>query len=53
MIGLSVRSVPVGLDSSSVPVGLQIVGRPRGEEGVLALAAEVQRRRWVGRPALL
>jgi Asp-tRNA(Asn)/Glu-tRNA(Gln) amidotransferase A subunit family amidase len=26
-----------------LPVGLQIVGRPQGEESVLALAAEVQR----------
>jgi Asp-tRNA(Asn)/Glu-tRNA(Gln) amidotransferase A subunit family amidase len=36
-----------------MPVGLQIVGRPFGEEGVLALAAEVQRRHPIGKPALL
>jgi len=34
-------------------VGLQIVGRQCGEEGTLALAAEVQKRRPIGRPPLL
>jgi amidase len=50
MTGLPVGSVPCGLDPAGMPVGLQIVGRPRGEEGVLALAAEVQRLRPIGRP---
>jgi Asp-tRNA(Asn)/Glu-tRNA(Gln) amidotransferase A subunit family amidase len=31
-----------GLDSERLPVGLQIVGRPFGEEAVLALAAKIQ-----------
>ena len=42
MTGLPVASVPCGL-ADGLPVGLQIVGRPQGEESVLALAAEVQR----------
>ena len=43
LTGLPVASVPCGLDESGLPVGLQIVGRPFGEEAVLALAAAVQR----------
>jgi amidase len=43
LTGLPVASVPCGLDPNGYPVGLQIVGRPRDEEGVLALAAIVQR----------
>jgi amidase len=42
MAGLPIASVPCGLDSARMPVGLQIVGRPLGEEDVLALAARVQ-----------
>lgn len=44
--GLPIASVPCGLDhdDKGMPVGLQIVGRPQGEEAVLALAAEVQKR---------
>jgi Asp-tRNA(Asn)/Glu-tRNA(Gln) amidotransferase A subunit family amidase len=41
--------VPCGL-SAGMPVGLQIVGRPQGEEGVLALAGEVQRLSPIGLP---
>jgi Asp-tRNA(Asn)/Glu-tRNA(Gln) amidotransferase A subunit family amidase len=33
-----------------MPVGLQIVGRPQGEEGVLALAAVVQEMQPIGLP---
>ncbi|HUE85416.1 MAG TPA: amidase [Vicinamibacterales bacterium] len=44
LTALPVASVPAGLDESRLPVGLQIVGRPMGEEAVLALAAAVQRR---------
>ena len=50
MTGLPVASVPCGL-ADGLPVGLQIVGRPLGEESVLALAAEVQRARPIGSPA--
>jgi amidase len=45
LTGLPVASVPCGLDAGGLPVGLQIVGRPQGEEAVLALAAAVQRQR--------
>jgi Asp-tRNA(Asn)/Glu-tRNA(Gln) amidotransferase A subunit family amidase len=65
MTGLPVASVPCGKTTPGVvsvagqetapgvllPVGLQIVGRPQGEESVLALAAEVQRLCPIGLPA--
>ena len=41
--GLPVASVPCGLDPGGMPVGLQLVGRPEGEEAVLALAAQLER----------
>jgi amidase len=44
MTALPVASVPCGLDADGLPVGLQIAGQPAGEEAVLALAAEIQRR---------
>jgi amidase len=42
LTGLPVASVPCGRDGGGMPVGLQIVGRPEGEEAVLALAAVFQ-----------
>ncbi|HEX2091983.1 MAG TPA: amidase family protein [Longimicrobiaceae bacterium] len=51
MTGLPVASVPCGLDRDGMPVGMQVVGRPRGEEGALAVAAVVQRVREVGLPS--
>jgi len=45
LTGLPVASVPAGLDSTGMPVGLQIAGKQFGEEGVLALAAAVQKLR--------
>jgi amidase len=42
LTGLPVGSVPCGLDQDGMPVGLQVVGRPEGEETVLALMAAVQ-----------
>jgi len=53
LTGLPVASVPCGLDPSGLPVGLQIVGKQFGEEGVLALAAQIQTRHPIGRPPLL
>jgi amidase len=50
LTGLPVASVPCGLDAEGLPVGLQIVGPPRGEENVLALAAAVQTARPIGHP---
>ena len=43
LTGLPVASVPAGLDDGGLPVGLQIAGRMRDEEGVLALAAAIQK----------
>ena len=52
LTGLPVASVPCGLDRDRLPVGLQIVGKPQGEEAVLALASQIQRRHPLGRPTL-
>ncbi len=48
--GLPVASVPCGLDSGGLPVGLQIIGPPRGEEAVLALAGRVEALHPIGHP---
>lgn len=52
LTGLPVASVPCGLDPSGMPVGLQIVGRPEGEEAVLALASLVEQLLPIAPPAL-
>jgi amidase len=53
LTGLPVGAVPCGLDSEGLPVGLQIVGRPFGEEAVLALAATVQEACPIGLPPMV
>jgi len=53
LTGLPVGSVPCGLDSGEMPVGLQVVGRPQGEEAVLALMAAVQAANPIGAPAMV
>jgi amidase len=53
LTGLPVVAVPCGLDSEGLPVGLQIVGRPFGEEAVLAVAAKVQEAFPIGLPSLM
>jgi amidase len=53
LTGLPVAAVPCGLDGEGLPVGLQIVGRPFGEEAVLALAARVQEVFPIGLPPLV
>ena len=53
LTGLPVASVPCGLDRDGMPVGMQIVGRPLGEEAVLALAARLERANPIGRPPML
>jgi len=40
--GLPAMSVPVGLGPRNMPVGLQLVGKPRGEAGLLAAARFVE-----------
>lgn len=52
LAALPVASVPAGLDPDGLPVGLQVVGPPRAEEAVLALAAAIQTIRPVGPPDL-
>ncbi len=52
LTGLPVASVPCGLDNDNLPVGMQIVGRPMGEEMVLALARQVQDFNPIGFPSL-
>jgi amidase len=51
LTGLPVASVPGGRDEEGLPVGLQIVGRPEGEEAVLALAGLVQQTTPIGLPS--
>jgi amidase len=50
LTGLPVACVPAGLDSNGMPVGLQIAGKQFGEEGVLALAAQLQKLRPIAVP---
>jgi amidase len=52
LTGLPVGAVPCGLDREGLPVGLQIVGRPLGEEAVLALAGKVQEICPIGLPPI-
>jgi amidase len=52
LTGLPVGSVPCGLDSGRMPVGLQVVGKPEGEEAVLALMGAVQSANSVGVPPI-
>jgi amidase len=53
LTGLPVASVPAGLDANGLPVGLQIVGKQFGEEGVLAVAAAIQKLRPIVRSVRL
>ncbi len=50
LTALPVASVPCGLDGEGLPVGLQMIGKPAGEEAVLALAAVIQRMHPMGMP---
>jgi len=50
LTGLPVACVPAGLDSNRLPVGLQVAGKQFGEEGVLALAAQIQKLRPLRQP---
>jgi aspartyl-tRNA(Asn)/glutamyl-tRNA(Gln) amidotransferase subunit A len=51
LAGIPVVTVPV-IEPGALPLGVQLIGRPRGENVLLALAAELERRGVVGaRPA--
>ena len=52
LTGLPVGAAPCGFDAAGMPVGLQIVGRPFGEEQVLALMRGVQDLNPTARPSL-
>jgi amidase len=52
LTGLPIASVPCGLDANGLPVGIQIVGKPFGEELVLAMARHVEQLCPIGRPSL-
>ena len=43
-------SLPLGVDEAGLPIGVQLVGPPRGEAVILALAAQLEEARpWRGR----
>ncbi|MCB9797305.1 MAG: amidase [Alphaproteobacteria bacterium] len=44
LTGCPAMSVPVGLDARGMPVGVQLIGPPRGEARLLAVAAAVESR---------
>jgi aspartyl-tRNA(Asn)/glutamyl-tRNA(Gln) amidotransferase subunit A len=43
LAGLPAISVPAGLDAGGLPLGLQVIGRAFDEEGVLTVAAALER----------
>jgi aspartyl-tRNA(Asn)/glutamyl-tRNA(Gln) amidotransferase subunit A len=42
-LGLCAVTIPIGLDAATMPVGLQLIGAPRHEERVLALAQTIEK----------
>jgi amidase len=50
LTGLPVAAVPAGRDRAGLPVGLQVVGRPRADGEVLAVAGAVTRLAPIGPP---
>lgn len=40
--GQPVINIPTGLDSQGLPVGVQIVGKPKAEATIIALAAQIE-----------
>jgi amidase len=40
--GLPAISVPVGFSASGLPMGMQLIGRPRGDLGLLRLARDYE-----------
>lgn len=53
LLGNPAMVVPVGRSPEGLPIGVQVVGRPYGEEEVLAVAAEIERGRpWQAPPLI-
>lgn len=42
-LGLCALTLPVGFDAAGMPVGLQLIGAPRSEARLLALARAFER----------
>jgi amidase len=42
MIGLPAISLPLHVGTGGLPIGIQLIGRPAGEAGLLALAAQLE-----------
>lgn len=53
LLGNPAMVVPVGRSPEGLPIGVQVVGRPYGEEEILAVAAEIDRGRAWQPPPLI
>jgi aspartyl-tRNA(Asn)/glutamyl-tRNA(Gln) amidotransferase subunit A len=42
-LGLCAVTLPVGSDNSGMPVGMQLIGPPRSEARLLAIAVAIER----------
>jgi Asp-tRNA(Asn)/Glu-tRNA(Gln) amidotransferase A subunit family amidase len=53
LAGCPGASVPVGISSEGLPIGVQVIGRPHGEELVLAVAERIEQARGPWQPPSL